>query len=542
MTIDAYDWIHRTGANPPDNSSETDYEACAEELNQPTTNFGVSRPRDYEGTFAHEYQHLLEYYEDADEVNWVNEGVSDWAQTLTGYVDPRVNVSADDADRHMSCFAGYAGRRFGGAENSLTLWGEQGGPEILCDYGAAYSFMEYLHSHYGDRLMTKLHRIDANGLRGLQRALDAVGAKPDAMTLLHRWAAMAALDLAIDRNDGELTGGNAKAFTADTLKFHMRWANPESYRDAGAPVNGSDYVRLGDDSGFVPADEISTIRFRGADTALGEPVEWTVDSTPPVAADGDGDTCSTPPDAGTGAPALYSGCGDNLDRSIARTVTVPEGDPTLTFDSLWDIEEAWDFGVVQVSDDGGESWTTVPTTDATSEHDPEADPAIVSELPGLTASSDGYQPQTADLSDWAGEDVLLAFRYMTDSAVTESGWWVRNIDVGGTAVPTTLDGWETQTQLNPDPVADWTVQLVSYGPRGAPVHYHRMRLNASHGATLTGDALRKAIGSTATTVGAIVMQDDPREVGRYQAGYQLTVDGVLQPGGGIPGCFRGARC
>ena len=44
---------------------------------------------DYEGTFAHEYQHLLEYYEDLGEVNWVNEGISDWAQTLMGYVDPR---------------------------------------------------------------------------------------------------------------------------------------------------------------------------------------------------------------------------------------------------------------------------------------------------------------------------------------------------------------------------------------------------------------------------------------------------------------------
>ena len=38
------------------------------------------------------------------------------------------------------------------------------------------------------------------------------------------------------------------------------------------------------------------------------------------------------------------------------------------------------------------------------------------------------------------------------------------------------------------------------------------------------------------------MQDDPQEVARYQAGYQLAVDGTLQPGGGIPGCFRGARC
>ena len=46
-----------------------------------------ARPFLYEGTFAHEYQHLLESYEDADESSWVNEGISDWAQTLVGYID-----------------------------------------------------------------------------------------------------------------------------------------------------------------------------------------------------------------------------------------------------------------------------------------------------------------------------------------------------------------------------------------------------------------------------------------------------------------------
>ena len=76
MTIDAFDWAHRTGANPPDDRP-TD----------PCTS-APARPHLYEGSFAHEYQHLLESYQDPDEVNWVNEGLSDWAQTLVGYVDP----------------------------------------------------------------------------------------------------------------------------------------------------------------------------------------------------------------------------------------------------------------------------------------------------------------------------------------------------------------------------------------------------------------------------------------------------------------------
>ena len=80
MTIDAFDWLHRTGANPPD---------------EPTDDLCTSRPARphlYEGTFAHEWQHLLQYYSDPFETTWINEGLSDFAQTLAGYVDATATV------------------------------------------------------------------------------------------------------------------------------------------------------------------------------------------------------------------------------------------------------------------------------------------------------------------------------------------------------------------------------------------------------------------------------------------------------------------
>lgn len=89
MTIDSFDWLHRTGANPPDGTSDPAYQACAGALGRP--DLFQSRPYDYEGAFAHEYQHLLESYADPDEVSWINEGLSDWAQTLVGYVDPSIS-------------------------------------------------------------------------------------------------------------------------------------------------------------------------------------------------------------------------------------------------------------------------------------------------------------------------------------------------------------------------------------------------------------------------------------------------------------------
>ena len=98
MTIDAFDWRHRTGANPPDDAGPASAECGLT---------GKPRANDYEGTFAHEYQHLLEHYRDSDEVSWVNEGLSDYAQTVTGYVNPATSPKAPDADSHIGCFEGY---------------------------------------------------------------------------------------------------------------------------------------------------------------------------------------------------------------------------------------------------------------------------------------------------------------------------------------------------------------------------------------------------------------------------------------------------
>ncbi len=217
----------------------------------------------------------------------------------------------------------------------------------------------------------------------------------------------------------------------------------------------------------------------------------------------------------------------------------------MEFDTLYDIEEGYDFGVIQVSDDGGDTWTSLDTEDTTSEHADENDgfdTALEQYLPGLTGDSETWKHETADLTPYAGETVLIAFRYLTDSGFAESGWWLRDVTVGTTTFPNTLDGWQTQTEIHPDAVDDWAVQLVAYGAKGQPVWRHTLKLDGDHAASLSGQALTDAIGSGATTVAAIVGQDDPQEDARFQAGYSLRVNGFLQPGGGIDVCARNARC
>ena len=147
MTIDAFDWLHRTGENPPN-----------EPVPGNNCTSAPARPFLYEGVFAHEYQHLLRSYVDPAETTWQNEGTSDTAIVLTGYSDPTAPITDVHFDSHIQCYQGYLGvmspanpnPREGGPENSLNVWGDQDfdhESEILCDYGAAYSYPAVARGH-----------------------------------------------------------------------------------------------------------------------------------------------------------------------------------------------------------------------------------------------------------------------------------------------------------------------------------------------------------------------------------------------------------
>jgi hypothetical protein len=513
MTIDAYDWLHRTGATPPDNSTDPAYQACAAELG--ATKIGVSHPRDYEGTFAHEYQHLLEHYSDSDEVNWVNEGLSDWAQTLVGYVDPNIPQTQPDADSQIGCFEGYLTPFdvFGGPENSLTAWGDQPASEILCDYGAAYSFMSMLDGRYGDSFMSALHRDPGNGLQGLQHVLDQFNVGKTALQVVHEWAAMMALD---NQAGSSLTGGSTADYTSPAVWSTINWADPEAYNAPGAPPNGSDYVPLGS------ASSLTSIDFQGATSFAPKPVAWTEVTDAP---------------GHEGDSALYSGADDERDEAIVKSVTFgPSG--SLTFDAQWNEEEGWDFGFVQVSTDGGATYHSLTCTDTTTITNPEAFPTARNNVPGFTGDSGGWHAETCDASAYAGETVLLSFRTFNDEATLgttdaiPAGFWVDNVNADGTLVSdgTDLASWQSMTQVHPTPVAGWTVQLVAYDGAGN-AWYYNLPIDSSFHGSLNAAAIQAALGTTATTVVAIVTQDDPSETITDEARYTLTVNGTVQPGG-----------
>ncbi|HUR73144.1 MAG TPA: hypothetical protein VMZ00_02640 [Sporichthya sp.] len=269
MTIDAFDWAHRTGPNPKNEPSD---DLCQSR---------PARPFTYESVFAHEWQHLLQNYIDQGEATWVNEGLSEFAETLVGYADNTHTIDDPASDGAVNCFQGWSivkGRSnpnpspCGGPQNSLTMWGDEGeGSEILADYGNAWSFMLFLYDRYGLPILSGLHRdAEAQGLASVQKQLDTIAPGTKVPDVLHDYQVMNLVDRFVDVKGGQVKGIDKSRVVARSLNATLNLANPTASAKPGAAPNGADYVVLRQPKGALPA----SLAFSGAQTT-------TASSAPP---------------------------------------------------------------------------------------------------------------------------------------------------------------------------------------------------------------------------------------------------------------------
>lgn len=359
-----------------------------------------------------------------------------------------------------------------------------------------------------------------SGFDRLSRTLARHHAKETPFDLLKDWSTTAALDGVLD--DGARLAGHSGAgrFRAEALHSTVNFDTPFAYSRPGAPSNGADYVRLRDGAGgYLKAGELRSLGFDAPAVYPTRPVEWSVD----------------PDGHAAGDPALYSGpLGDevSVDRSIVRSVTVDPADPTLSFDARWDIEPGYDIGAVQVSTDGGATFTSRRSAGMTTAF-PDAAADIVALAPGFNGDSGGWTHQTIDLSDLAGRTVLVAFRYVTDSSVTRPGLWIDNLRAGATPVSdgSTLTGWQTISSYQIKRIPGISLRLVAYTADHKQAWAADVPLDADHHASLGREQLRRLLDTRAETVAAIVDHYEPTETVLAPAPYRLTVNGVLQPGG-----------
>ena len=432
IVTDTFDWANRTGdANPT-----------------------------YEGVIAHELEHLLMNYSDPGELSWVDEGLADMAIFFNGW--------GDTNDSHILYHQVFH------RETSLTRWG--GGLE---NYGASYTYFLYLWEQAGgngngnltpdklyqdtsgDRLIKLIFQNAADGMDGVQAAINEYNAtlKPGETALrsaedfFKDWAVAIWLD-------AEVTGtkfdfANLNFGDAVTSGWTIEIANELFFGDRGI-YNGS----------MPPAKWLHKKNVPGQ-TALPFGVSYETFRNPgptfKFVMDGEDSTQVAPHSGDTHWYAGYQSQFDSILNVDAPAVT---GGETLNFWTWYFIEEGWDYGFVEAL--VGTDWVTVPLTDAatgavvTTNDNPQGNNT---EGNGLTGTSGGayfvdepaYINLEATLPAGATD---VRFRYSTDAAYLDTGWFVDDVTVDGDAATLTSEtgNW---TESTGEQNNNWVIQIIS---------------------------------------------------------------------------------
>lgn len=143
--------------------------------------------------------------------------------------------------------------------------------------------------------------------------------------------------------------------------------------------------------------------------------------------------------AHSGERSYYSGYNNSECLSIGTgAITLSSGQsPLLEFWTRYGIEAGWDGGIVQISTDGGQVWTTLvpnggyPSTLA---HTGNAC-GIPLNSGAFTGTNLNWSQQQIDLGAYAGQTVNLRWRFGTDGGQIAEGWWIDDIRVTHAQVP-----------------------------------------------------------------------------------------------------------
>ncbi len=231
----------------------------------------------------------------------------------------------------------------------------------------------------------------------------------------------------------EIYRSTLPAFTPDPDSNRIATTASTAYADADLLTDGLEYfyiVRAVDDSNSVAETNL----MQRSGIPRGVPV-------PPIFYDDGGDTgvaqltasgpWSVQPTGGNSGPGVYT-TGDYGDFTCADLVTPSialGGANRLTFWSTYDIEAGWDKGEVQISNDGGGSWTRLevgyPANSVRT-----SDQCGLPEGDYFTGTAPGWARFEADLSPWDGQTVMLRWLMSSDTTVRGTGWLIDDIEVG----------------------------------------------------------------------------------------------------------------
>jgi immune inhibitor A len=374
----------------------------------------------YNGALAHEFQHMIHWYNDRNEETWLNEGFSELASYLNGF-DPGGSdwVFAAEPD------------------TQLNSWPDPG--EAGANYGAGYLFTSYFLDRFGHEATQALVAHPENSLPSVEAVLEELGTGLTYDDLLADWIVANLLD------DPALADGRYGYEEIDPPPFDVE----TTYRRSDYPVSesttvhqhGTDYIELRGERPLV-------FRFTGS-TQIG-----LVDAS-----------------AYSGRYFWWSNRGDDSDVMLTREFDLSDvSEATLEFWTWYDIEEDWDYAYVEISADGGQTWEILTTPSGTP-----TNPNGNSFGWAYTGSSGGGETpewiqEQVNLSAYTGQEVLVRFEHITDDSVNRPGFILDDVAIPEIGYFSDFedggDGWEPEGFIRHANVLPqrWLVQLILFGP------------------------------------------------------------------------------
>jgi immune inhibitor A len=376
----------------------------------------------FAGELAHEYQHLIHWHLNPNQDLWLNEAMGELAIFLQTSTDTESIHSTGNlqafAERPYIQLTSRPARSYADDRR------------IFAHYGSERLFAVYLLEQFGPRFIKDKVNNPAPGVIGLQKEMDRLPGNLLFKDVFATWLVANLINWP-DLAQGQF--GYQEIRPAPPVYEVIRATREQKVADRLLPYGARYYQIQGD--GPV------NITFRGSTLAR------LMSGDPP-----------------SGRYVWYSNRGDETEFSLTRPFDLTNlPSATLKFKIWYDLEEYYDFGYVQVSTDGGETWKILDT-----QHGTDHNPRNTSYGRGYTGTTLQWQQESLDLTPYVGNEILIRFHVITDFTTNQEGLQLDDIEIPEIGFFDSAEddaaGWEARgfvRSSNFVPV-EWIVWLIKF--------------------------------------------------------------------------------